>query len=459
MSERLHARDAVYLHIERPDAPMNTGGALVFRGDLHASGIAERIIERLHATPRLLQLPVEAPAAIVQPSWEDDENFDLRRHVFERHLTDGDEMVLRAHLAEIFSSPLARSKPLWELYVLRGLAHGRSALVSKIHHAMIDGSSQSDFLLGLLSKEPRPASPCRGPGELAETPLVTRRRRQSLRRELERARRDRRLDRNRALGALASGVFDLGLPFERLSLPENIALRTMLMPLEPLPFNGPNSCERELAWHQIPRREVEDLSSLTGATINDLMLATLGHALGRRLEQDGFDTRGRTVRFSIPVALRPMNSRQREGQPKARARPRGFGNSTSMFPLEAPLDLKRPLDLLCHLSSAARAAKEGLGTQAFDLGMAALDLLPVAFQKSLRFGSGPLLPPTHLICSNMRGPSEQLYAAEAEARGSASVLSDRLPAGAGLCRLQHARDDLAHHHRRPPAVSSSRRVC
>src|SRR6185503_17776338 len=131
---RLTSSDAAFLYAEREDAPMHIGAIAVLDGDLDPAAYRRSIAAKLERLPRLLQKVVAAPFNLGHPTWEADPSFDLSKHVFERAVpAPGGRAELFAAAADVFTGTLDRSKPLWELHVLRGLDGGRSAVVSKVH--------------------------------------------------------------------------------------------------------------------------------------------------------------------------------------------------------------------------------------------------------------------------------------------------------------------------------------
>ena len=139
---------------------MHIGAVAIVDGDLDPAAYGRSIAAKLERLPRFLQKVVPAPFNLGHPTWEHDSRFDLGKHVFTREVAKpGGRAELFAAAAEVFTGMLDRGKPLWELYVLRGLEGGRSALVSKVHHAMVDGVGANELVTTLfdLGRTPAPA--------------------------------------------------------------------------------------------------------------------------------------------------------------------------------------------------------------------------------------------------------------------------------------------------------------
>src|SRR4051812_24449585 len=157
--DRLTALDASFLHQEGPSSHMHVGALCRFEGPPPSfDELLDTLRMRLHLVPRYrqrLQLP---PAGTGRPLWVDDSTFDLEYHV--RHTAlprPGSEDQLLRLAGRVFSQQLDRERPLWEMWMVEGLADGGFALLSKTHHAMIDGISGVDIARVMFALSPVPA--------------------------------------------------------------------------------------------------------------------------------------------------------------------------------------------------------------------------------------------------------------------------------------------------------------
>src|SRR5215217_9701194 len=124
-------------------------------GDVGCDQIRDLLRERLPLLPPFRWRLVEVPLSLDYPYWADDEDFDLDYHVRELALPKpGSDAQLAAQVARIMSRPLDRKRPLWELYVIDGLKSGHTAMLTKIHHALIDGLSGAEIMGLLLDLSP-----------------------------------------------------------------------------------------------------------------------------------------------------------------------------------------------------------------------------------------------------------------------------------------------------------------
>ena len=155
--DRLSAVDAAFLHQEGPTTHMHIGGLAMFDGPPPSHGeLLEHIRDRLHLVPRYRQRLAAPPLSLGRQRWIDDPRFNLEYHV--RHTAlpaPGDERRLHRLAARIFSQQLDRTKPLWELWIVEGLADGCFALISKTHHSLVDGVAGVDLMTMLFDIDPR----------------------------------------------------------------------------------------------------------------------------------------------------------------------------------------------------------------------------------------------------------------------------------------------------------------
>src|SRR3954462_11189643 len=156
--DRLSAVDATFLAQERANSHMHVGAVLIFEGPAPAyDDFLNHIRSRLHLVPRYRHKLAFPPLETGRPIWIDDPSFNLEYHVRHTALPDpGSEEQLLLLTGRIFSQRLDRSKPLWELWLIEGVEDGRFALISKTHHAVVDGVSGVDLATVLFDLSPVP---------------------------------------------------------------------------------------------------------------------------------------------------------------------------------------------------------------------------------------------------------------------------------------------------------------
>jgi WS/DGAT/MGAT family acyltransferase len=303
-NDRLSALDASFLHME-DDAPshMHVASVLIFDGDPPPyEQFMEEIGARLHLVPRYRQKLAFIPFAQGRPKWVDDPSFNIAYHVRATALPPpGSEEELRALAGRVFSQRLDRDKPLWEMWLVEGLEGNRFALLSKVHHALVDGVSGADLMTVMFDVSPEPVvppapetlwqprpSPSRSQllGEAlveraTEPAEIVRTARAALRGPREAAR--GLLESAGALGAIASGAF---------------------RPAPPSIYNAEIGPHRRFTWVRVSLADIKAIKNSLGGTVNDVVLATVTGALRRHMHSRGESTQDVTLRAMVPVSIR-----------------------------------------------------------------------------------------------------------------------------------------------------------
>ena len=307
LARRLTSSDASFLYLEKPRNPMHVGTCNVYDGKLTRDEVVRLLAARMHLLPRYRQKVVFPPLPIAHPTWEDDPDFDLERHVEAAELpAPGDDRVLSRFGGELFAPQLDRNHPLWKLIVLGGRQDGNTAILWKIHHAMVDGISGMDLTVVMHDLKADATSPS------AATAPTPRPMPDNLS-LLEDAVRDR-------LSDLASWwtaeTFRWLRPGEMASRFARLArgwvspsARELLRPAPAMPFNGALSGELEFVWTPLPFGEVRRIRSALGGTVNDVVLAVVAGGLGRYLRHHRLPTEGVEVRAMCPVSMRKEDER------------------------------------------------------------------------------------------------------------------------------------------------------
>lgn len=302
--DRLTALDATFLHLEDSGpAHMHVAAIFVFAGDppSHEELMAS-LEERLALVPRYRQKLASVPFGQGRPTWVDDPHFNIAYHVRHSALPGpGDDAALKRMAGRFFAQRLDRSKPLWEIHLVEGLSGGRFALVSKTHHALVDGVSGVDITSVLFSlsaderpqpaeEEPWVARPEPPPAErLAEALLERATAPAELARGLRRATRAPRRALDRAGGLAALLGVATGAP--------------------PSPLNATVGPHRRYAWVDADLASVKATKDGLGGTVNDVVLTSVALGLGSYLRGKGHDTQGLTLRAMVPVSVRAETER------------------------------------------------------------------------------------------------------------------------------------------------------
>ena len=160
--ERVTGMDAAFLDMETSTMHLHVVGVLVLDpGEIPADELAERLrtvfAERLHLIPPFRWRVVTAPGGLDDPRWVEDPSFDLADHLHRATIGPGaDRSDLERFVGELASRPLRRDRPLWETWMVDGFADGTVAVVTKVHHAIMDGAAGGDMMAALFDLEPEP---------------------------------------------------------------------------------------------------------------------------------------------------------------------------------------------------------------------------------------------------------------------------------------------------------------
>jgi WS/DGAT/MGAT family acyltransferase len=399
LPRRLGSTDAAFLYAEREDAPMHIGAVAVVDGDLDPAAYGRAIAAKLERLPRFVQKVVPAPFNLGHPTWEYCPEFDLGRHLFTREVTaPGGRSELFEAAGEVFTGMLDRSKPLWELHILRGLEGGRSALVSKIHHAMVDGVGANELVTTLFDlgpTAPPPADAAARPAIASQSPL------QPL--DALWTSTSTTLD---AWSRASLALLEAGRTFTteqaQITLQAlNETVPDLALPLRRLPWNRTGSRRRKLVGTEFSFAEARAIRSALGGTVNDVVLAALGGAVARYCQRHGVAVRGRSMRVMVPVNVR---SERDSG---------ALGNLVSLLPVSVPLDIDDPARRLRAIHGTTRILKaakvaEGLHQMATLWGS-----VPAPIQAAFgAIGAMSPAPVFNMVCTNVPGPQIRLFALE-----------------------------------------------
>ena len=405
LTHRLTSTDASFLYIEKPEAPMHVGSVSVFDGEIDYEAFVDTVEAKLPLLPRYRQKVVFAPFNMGHPTWENDPNFNIRNHI---HLAQidapGNDTQLSKLSGTMLSGMMDRNKPLWEIWVVLGLEGGRSALVTRVHHAMIDGISGVDLTKVTfdLSPNPPPLPAKPGPESLPSSTL-----------DITKSLIDG------WLGSVEEGMkswtdFQTGLlnftqtmtrqPSPWLIPPSTLSnlnntgmLQTATTPPALLPFNRPNTRERRLVWSVFSFAEARAIRAAVGGTVNDVVLTVLSGAISRYVKLHQQKVAGRTLRVMVPVSMR------REEQRGA------LGNLVSVLPVELPLDIEEPLERMRFVIKKTGEMKTARVAEGINVFSALLGMVPASMQALLGSMASSPIPVFNTVCTNVPGPQIPLY--------------------------------------------------
>lgn len=396
--DRMSAQDHSFLMAEKGGVHMHIAATQIFEaGPLRApsGGVDIDAFRRateavLHLIPRYRQrlawTPVEG-----RPVWVDDPEFNLDFHV--RHTSlpkPGSTEQLKHLAARIMSQPLDRTRPLWETWVVEGLEGGeRFAVISKMHHCMMDGSSGVDLAHILLSPvpqteipEPMPYMPRPVPsglellqdtaGRVARAPL-------------------RAL---RGLREFAEATSDLGAELSLRAQALSELAGWVVQGASDTPINGKLGPHRRFDWLTMSLDEVRAVARQLECTVNDVILTTVSGAVRSFLTHRRCDPARIDFRVSAPVSVRRDEDRGR------------MGNQVSSWIVRLPIDEAEPLERLRKIHETTRRLKESKQALGVEMMMTMAEWTPsVVLSLGARAASGPI----NMIVTNVPGPQIPLY--------------------------------------------------
>ncbi|SFO40097.1 Diacylglycerol O-acyltransferase [Geodermatophilus obscurus] len=397
MAERLTTLDASYLYLEDAGAPMHVSGVLVLEpveGGLDA--LADLVEARLPLVPRYRQRVVPVPGRLANPVWADDPDFDVAYHVRQSAVPrPGTQAQLLDLVSRVTSRPLDRRRPLWEVYLVEGLAEGRVAVVTKTHPALVDGLGAVDIAQVLLDTTPDahlpPVDgwmPGRVPGPVD---LV----RDALEEYVQRP--------AAVVDAARSAVGDLRATAARVrGVAEGLARAagSAVVPAPHAPLSRTAGTERRVA---VARADLEDLRVIRkqrGGTVNDVLLGVLTGALRDWLLSRGEPVLGSTVvRALVPVSV------QGEGQDDP-------GGTVAAHLVDLPVGEPNPWVRLARLSYAMRNVTDSGRTVGAETLIALTGFAPPTLHAlGARAARGLSRRMSNLVVTNVPGPQVPLYAA------------------------------------------------
>jgi WS/DGAT/MGAT family acyltransferase len=429
---QLTSLDAQFLALESPRQTGHVGGLAILdpstRVDrtLDCDAVRTLLRDRLPLLPPFRWKLVEVPLGLDYPYWVDDEDFDLDFHVREIALPKpGSDKQLADQVARIFSRPLDRARPLWEVYVIQGLKSGHTAMLTKIHHAVIDGLSGAEIMGLLLDLTPEgrelDAPDPDGDGDGAGRPSTA--------------------------GMLARGL--LGVPRYPLralrSLPRTVP-NIDETPFAVLPgastvskvagrllgtdrdrvalrapktrFSGQLSPHRRFAFGKLKLEEVKAVKNAHGVTVNDVIVSICAGAVRRWLEQHD-DLPEEPLVAQVPVSVRTEDQMGT------------YGNRIML--MAAPLFTNEPdpVERLQLHHEALKDMKERHKALPAELLQDANHFIPPAVfaraaRATFRLSTSVGRPTWNLVISNVPGPQLPLYLAGARlvANHPVSVITD-----------------------------------
>jgi diacylglycerol O-acyltransferase / wax synthase len=421
---RLTALDSSFLHLEDGGAHMHVAAVMTFDGPAPAyEDFLEAIQSRLHLVPRYRQRLAFVPLGQGRPRWVDDPHFNAGYHIRHAALpSPGGDDELKRLAARIFGQRLDRSKPLWEILLVENLSDDRFAVLSKTHHALVDGVSGVDIVSVLFDAAAEPSAPPAPPSSpwlprpvptrtelLAEALLERTTVPAEALRGVRHATRAPRAVAQRVVGQLAGlgSMAAAGLnPAPR--SPLNVAI-------------GPH---RRYTWVDADLGRFKAIKSSLGGTVNDVVLTSVALALGRWMRGRGEDTDGLVLRAMVPVSVR------------AEAERGALGNRVATMWAPLPVGVRDPVDCFDEVHDAMRGLKEsGQAVGAETLTQLADFAPPTIMSQAARLQARQRF--FNVVVTNVPGPQVELFLMGHRLRGLYPVVPLALKQALGIAIMSY----------------------
>jgi len=393
--DRLTALDASFLHQESPETHMHVGALVTLEGPAPAyDDFLDSLRGRLHLVPRYRQKLAVPPLETGRPLWVDDPDFNIEYHVRHTALpSPGSSEQLRNLAARVFSQQLDRSRPLWELWLVEGLGDGCWALITKTHHALIDGVAGVDLATVMFDVTPVPREvehpdrawqPHREPAavELAAAGIAG-----AVRTSVR-----------VGLGAAASLLRPAAALANARVAAEGIGevAWATLNPAPQTPLNVPIGPHRRFVGVRGRLEEYKLVKDVFGGTVNDVVLTVVSGGLRAWLGSRGVRTEGLELRALVPVSIRAETEHHQ------------LGNRIAAMRGPLPVYIEDPVERL----RTVRAAMDGLKESKQALGAEVLAELqnfapPTILGVAARLNFSTRL--FNLLVTNVPGPQFPLY--------------------------------------------------
>ncbi len=401
MADRLSPLDVSFLYMESSTTAMHVGGVATFEppeGGFDYDRLVDLISQRIALVPRYRQKVKFIPGRIANPVWVDDEDFDVSYHVRRSALPKpGSPAQLRELVGRLQGRRLDRNRPLWEIYLVEGLRDGQVAVITKTHHAMVDGVSAVDIGTVILDLTPTPRevpeddwTPQREPGAAslvvgAVTDLVRRP--------------------TQALDTARSSLGDAKATVGKVATVAGGLVSSARMMARSAPESPLNATIGEQRRFGMASTELDDykrVRKVHGGTINDVVLATVSGALRTWLLTRGESiTPTTTIRAMVPVSVRSDDD--------------SGGNRVSSYFVDLPVGEGNPVMRLHQVSFAMRSHKDSGEAVGADALVQLTGFAPPTIHAlGARVASSFTRRLFNVVVTNVPGPQFPLYAAGAK---------------------------------------------
>lgn len=418
---RMSGLDASFLYMETPTTHMHIVGVVLLESaDGRVAGFEEiesALRERLHMIPPLRRRMVPPPGAIDHPVWIEDPDFDLAHHL---HREDIPGPVSWARLQDVVgamtSRPLRRDRPLWEMCIVEGVEGDSTAIVTKLHHSMMDGGAGYDLMASMFDLSADAPSPPPPEEDWVPEPVPTAP-------QLVAGSISSYLRRQVQVPATVISTAGTMVGAARTWIGQKVNGNGGSLEASRTLFNGPLTARRSVSLCKVDLDDVKTIRKAFGTTVNDVVLAATAKSVKNYLSLRGGLPSGPLL-AAVPVNVRDESAR---GE---------LGNQVSNMMVSIPMDVEDPVELLGAIHTNALASKALQSAIGPDLlNQVSTFIAPSLISAVARSYSGMRLvrfhkPVFNLVVSNVPGPPIDLYCAGS--RVSAIFPMGPLLEGSGL---------------------------
>lgn len=402
MSRRQNVRkplspiDTAWYRMDEPTNLMMITGIFTFEAPISFETLKSTLRQRMLRYRRFKQIVVRPRLSILPPYWKNDPNFDIDSHIHRIALPEpGNQETLQELVNDFMSMPLDYSKPLWQIHLVENYLDG-CALLCRLHHCIGDGIVLMRLLLSLT--DDLPEAVWINDQEEFDDQIYQQVRTRNSGSLIGSWSRTRKLVR----GVMETGKSTLNDPNGagsalKLGFESSLALANLLL-LEPDPstiYKGKLGVRKHCAWSQpIALSDVKSIGSVTGGTVNDVLLTAATGALARYMRIRGESTGGLNIRAAVPVNLRPTDEEIK------------LGNAFGLVFLSLPVGIEDPLDRLTELKSRMDKIK---GTPEAIVAYGILNAIGIASNQIEELVVNMFGEKATAVMTNVPGPRETRY--------------------------------------------------
>lgn len=413
MATTIDPTSLAFLLAENRNQPMHVAGLQLFEkpadaGPHFARELYEAALDTEEVAPLFRKRPTRSLSSLGQWSWAEDPDFDIEYHVRHSALPEpGRIRELLELVSRLHGQRLARERPLWEAHIIEGLADGRVAMYTKLHHSLVDGISAMKLMQSVLTSDPerrgmslpfdaKAGSRSKKVREATERPLT-----------------------EVPMEALRTAM---GMTADAAGLPAAL-IKTLTKGVKneasAFSFYAPKSMfnvnitgSRRFAADDWPLERIKAISKASRTTMNDVVLAMCGGAVRNYLREVN------RLPVDSLVAMVPVGLKSRGAESEAG----GGGNAVGSVMVKLGTDLADPADRLAAINASMKAGKTALESMTPNqiVAMSALGMAPALAIPMLRL-NGIVRPPFNLIISNVPGPRSTQYLNGAKMTGTYPV--------------------------------------